>query len=225
MVILELGLLVNVQTVYDKQNNKFNSFVLEKLLEQFCIKFRRDSILSQTLFIMLQPDDSIRQDFIMIKERLPRYDQVKNYLYSQRNIPQSQNREPQTPNLIAEKQSFVENPLARPPTDRIGLPGTQLYGPPGRYSNNSSHLPPNQSPVGNSPGGQGVKTPLSNMSNLPYQLNFDKNDFASPTSELQTQSNDNSMNRPRSQYSSVQLVYPITSKIRSTSHKDQNLQP
>jgi hypothetical protein len=201
MVILELGLLVNVQTVYDKQNNKFNKFALEKLLEQFCIRYGRDSLLSQTVFIMLQTDDTIRHDPIKLKERLPRFDEVRNFLQSQRNIPlpfQSQN---QPSNIIVEKQSFVENPLTRPPTDRIGLPGTQLYGPPERISQNDSRMPYNEPAFGGSPSQQGFRNPQSPISNIPSQLNFDQYDYTIPTANAQMTANDSGVNRPRGQYS------------------------
>jgi hypothetical protein len=218
MVLLELGLLITVQTVYDKKNNKFNSFALEKLKEQFYIKYRKDSILAQVLHLMLESDDSIRPDFIKLKERMPKLEQVKNYIQSQRNLALSAGNASNPgngPSIIVEKQSFVENPLARPPNDRVALPGTALYQPVGRPSQNESIMNP-QSPSTNTPGqNPEFRRPLSHADRIPSQLNFENGESpGAPRDDRPPGMSDSNYNKAKSEYSAVQLASPSTSKTR-----------
>lgn len=112
MVILELGLLISVQGVYDNMKNKFSNFTLDKLLEQFRKKYGRDSLLTEATYLMLQTDDSLRPDFLNLKERLPPYQQIHEFLKNQSSQQPVSRLNQQPSNIVMEKASFVENPLS-----------------------------------------------------------------------------------------------------------------
>lgn len=206
MVILELGLLVSVQTVYDRMSNKFNTFALQKLLEQFCIKYKRDSILSQSVFLMLETDDSIRHDFIKLRERLPRFEDVRKFLLSQRQISTSGATTPQSTVIITEKQSFVENPMAVPARKGFSVPRApaQANGP--ILSPNESFHNYKESPMQSPDGLKNFRVPLAQIGRVPSQLKFDVPEQTAFQTEDRKGLHDSGMNKHRTEYDSVQIA-------------------
>lgn len=79
LVLLELGLLLSIQSVYDKNGNQFNSFNLRKLLEKFKQKYENCPMLAQAVSLMLEEDETIRPDFVELAKSLPEYKEVEAY--------------------------------------------------------------------------------------------------------------------------------------------------
>lgn len=92
--------------------NKFNTFVLEKLLEQFRKKYGRNSLITEVTYLMLQTDDTLRPDFLNLKERLPPYSQVQQFIMSEGNQQPTSRLHQAAPNVVMEKASYVENPMS-----------------------------------------------------------------------------------------------------------------
>ena len=89
LVLLELGLLLSIQNVYEKAKNRFSHFSLQKFIEKFTVKYNPRSILSQVLVLMLETDEEARPDFITLSHRLPNYNEVEKY-YSSINSASNQ---------------------------------------------------------------------------------------------------------------------------------------
>jgi hypothetical protein len=79
LVLLELGLVLSIQSVYDKNGNQFNSFNLRKLIERFKQKYENCPVLTQAVSLMLEEDETIRPDFVELAKSLPDYKEVEAY--------------------------------------------------------------------------------------------------------------------------------------------------